>query len=126
MFEFENTYPQKIPLDIEIDKNWKLNEEEEKIISLNLEYIKKNSWYWDIKDTNYSFNLPPTVFVQQFLISNDSLIKYEVGKSVKYRNPEDERGISLREEHLQEIWKKGEFTVPSTIEKLPYKWKLSL
>lgn len=126
MFEFENTYPQKIPLDIEIDKNWKLNEEEEKIISLNLEYIKKNSWYWDIKDTNYSFNLPPTVFVQQFLISNDSLIKYEVGKSVKYRNPEDERGISLREEHLQEIWRKGEFTVPSTIEKLPYKWKLSL
>lgn len=126
MIEFENIYPKKISSNLKIKKEWKLTKEEEKIISMNIEYIKKNSWYWDIKDTNYSFNLPPTVFVEHFEISDDTLINYEDGKSVKYKNPQDEMRKPLREEHLREIWRKGEFSVPSTIENLPYKWKLSL
>ena len=125
MFEFENVYPQKLPLDINLPENkGGLSKEEEELLNMNLEYIKKNTWLWDIKDKNYTFNLPPTIFQNKIVISTS--YQYEGGNRVKYLNREDENRAPLREEHLTEIWRKGEFTVPSTVPELPYKWKLSL
>ena len=70
MFEFENVYPQKLPLDINLPENkGGLSKEEEDLLNMNLEYIKKNTWLWDIKDKNYTFNLPPTIFQNKIEIS---------------------------------------------------------
>ena len=81
MFEFENVYPQKLPLDINLPENkGGLSKEEEDLLNMNLEYIKKNTWLWDIKDKNYTFNLPPTIFQNKIVISTS--YQYEGGNRV--------------------------------------------
>ena len=31
----------------------------------NKKFIEDNTWYWDMTDENFSFNLPPTIFTQK-------------------------------------------------------------
>lgn len=56
MFGFENIYPKKIPLLIKAPANDNsFSKKEEDLLSMNLEYIKENTWQWDYSDKDYNF-----------------------------------------------------------------------
>ena len=121
----DNVYPMKIYVDYQgIKQPNTLTQEQKELITHNANYLSKHIWYWNENDNNYKFNLPKTIFTQ-----SSTIIKigenYSNDNDIKYLNPQDENGSSLRKEHLEQIWQRGEFCVESTEPKLPYKWKLS-
>lgn len=121
----DNVYPMKIYADYQgIKQPNTLTQEQKELITHNANYLSKHIWYWNEHDNNYKFNLPKTIFTQA-----STTIKigenYSNYNDIKYLNPQDENGSSLRKEHLDQIWQHGEFCVESTEPKLPYKWKLS-
>ena len=121
----DNVYPMKIYVDYQgLKKPQTLTQEQNELIDQNANYLSKHIWFWNEKDNNYKFNLPKTIFSQA-----STTIKigenYSNNNDIKYLNPQDENGSSLRKEHLEQIWQRGEFCVESTEPNLPYKWKLS-
>ena len=123
----ENVYPMKIYMDYQGLENQiqphNLTQEQRELIQHNANYLSKHVWYWNEKDQTYQFNLPKTIFSQKSTITIGE--NYSNNKDIKYLNPQDENGGSLRKEHLEQIWQRGEFCVESTEPNFPYKWKLS-
>ena len=99
-----NVYPMKIYVDYQgIKQPNTLTQEQKELVAHNANYLSKHIWYWNEHDNNYKFNLPKTIFTQA---STTITIgeNYSNYNDIKYLNPQDENGSSLRKEHLDQIW----------------------
>ena len=119
--ENEIILPKKIGMKINFSPPQNMAQDLLNLLLSNKKFIEDNTWYWDITDENFSFNLPPTIFTQK--------INYYPNKNYENEdvNYEDNyiRGEKLSESQLDSIWKTGKFQIPSN-KKIPYEWQLSL
>ena len=120
--------PEKIPYKFPKESNQKiseLNKEEQSLISLNKEYIEKNSFKWKI-DKNFKFQLPKSIFSSQEKKQMIDIPQNFQQKSNNTRYATNvKHGNKFNKEILEQIWYGGKFEIESNQEGLPYTWKLS-
>lgn len=125
-----NHLPNKVKLNLyekkeeeeEIKEIEKLTDEEKDLINRNKNYIESKLWLWE-KDKDFEFILPPTIFTEKKIITNEDNLRYN-DERIQYEN-EGMVGQHFSQETLNQIWQKGEFTINSKDPELPYTWKLS-
>ena len=125
-----NHLPKKVKLNLCDDKEKeedikeieKLTDEEKDLINRNKNYIESKLWLWE-KDKDFEFILPPTIFTEKKIITNEDNLRYN-DERIQYEN-EGIVGQHFSQEILDQIWQKGEFIINSKVPELPYTWKLS-
>lgn len=118
--------PEKVKLKFLInedkEKGENLSEEEKNVIKINKDYLESKLWLWK-KDENFEFLLPPTTFKEKKVIEREDNLRYH-DQRIQYGEG-NMVGQPFSQEILDQIWKNGEFNIPSTDPELPYTWKLS-
>ena len=125
-----NHLPKKVKLNLceakekeeDIKEIEKLTDEEKDLIKRNKNYIESKLWLWE-KDKDFEFILPPTIFTEKKIITNEDNLRYN-DERIQYEN-EGIVGQHFSQEILDQIWQKGEFIINSKDPELPYTWKLS-
>ena len=124
-----NHLPKKVKLSLYGDKEKeedikeieKLTDEEKDLINRNKNYIESKLWLWE-KDKDFEFILPPTIFTEKKIITNEDNLRYN-DERIQYEN-EGIVGQHFSQEILDQIWQKGEFIINSKDPELTYTWKL--
>lgn len=78
MFGFENIYPKKIPLIIKAPVNDNsFSKKEEDLLSMNLEYIKENTWQWDPSYKGYQYVEKNKIIIQEKNVSLSQVARFK-------------------------------------------------
>lgn len=113
--------PRKIWIQLDFKPNQEYSKEENNLLQSMAQYLERKIWKWDIKDTNFTFSLPKTIFTEK---SQLGFVQH-ANQEVVYLNEENMNKRSLTEDILNSIWTKGSFKIESQAEGLPYVWQLS-
>ena len=101
------------------DESLKNNELEEGLLLQNIrDHIKNKLFFWDDEtDKYFQFDLPPTIFTDK------SSVRFIQDQNIDIEYNDNNRDLSPGQ--FQDIWTKGEFSINSKIENLPFIWKIT-